>query len=183
MIATILASTLGTGLTLLAIPVAVAVLTTAGNLVLKRFDAADGRRRDHYAAAVASLVAWTEFAYRVRRRVDDEPETMAALAAIGHDLQERLACHQAWISTDNTSASAAFKKARADLAQPVGDALKEAWSSPPIKTAVGMNLGNWGPGAAAGPVIEELQRKFAARFGAERFWTWWGGPKVDNPTP
>lgn len=183
MIGLILASTIGTGLTLLAIPVVVAVLTTAGNLVLKRFDTADGRRRDHYAAAVATLVAWTEFPYRVRRRVDDKPETMAALAAIGHDLQERLARHQAWISTDSTPAAAAFRKAKADLASPVGDAIKQAWDSPPVTTAVGMNLGEWGPGAASSQVIEELQRQFVARFGPERFKTWWGGPKAESAAP
>lgn len=178
MTAMVFASTIGTGLTLLAIPVAVAVLTTAGNLVLKRFDAADGRRRDHCADAVATLVAWSEFPYRVRRRVDDRPETLTALTAIGHDLQERLACHEAWISTDSTSASAAFRKARADLAAPVGDAIKQAWDSPPITTASAMNLGTWGPGSATPPVVAELQRQFAARFGPERFKTWWGGPKV-----
>lgn len=183
MIAMVFASTIGTGLTLLAIPVAVAVLTTAGNLVLKRFDTADGRRRDHYADAVSTLVAWSEFPYRVRRRVDDEPDTMAALAAIGHDLQERLACHEAWISTDSATAAAAFKMARASLAEPVGEAIKDAWDKPPISKASEMNLGTWGPGSVAAPVVTELQGKFATRFGPERFKTWWSGPKVGNPAP
>lgn len=180
MIALVLASTPGTGLTLLAIPVVVAVLTTAGNLVLKRFDAADGRRRDHYAGAVATLVAWSEFPYRVRRRVDDEPATLAALAAIGHDLQERLACHEAWISTDSTTASAAFRKARWNLTSTVGDAIREAWASTPITAASEMNLGTWGPGADTAPVIAELQGQFAKRFGPGRFVAWWGGPSVDS---
>lgn len=177
----ILASTMSTVLTLLAIPVAVAVLTTAGNLVLKRFDAADARRRDQYSAAVSALVAWSEFPYRVRRRVNDDPETVAALAALGHDLQERLACHEAWISTDSTRASKAFKKARADLASVVTESIKAAWDSTPVTAASQMNLGPWGPGAAAAPVIAELQGQFAKRFGPERFKTWWGGPKVETP--
>lgn len=178
----ILASAMSTALILFAIPVAVAVLTTAGNLVLKRFDAADARRRDQYSVAVATLVAWVEFPYRVRRRVDDDPETLAALAALGHELQERMACHEAWISTDNARASTAFKKARADLSLVVADAIKEAWDSTPVTAAGQMNLGPWGPGAAAAPVIADLQGEFAARFGPERFRTWWGGPKVEAPS-
>lgn len=42
-------------------------------------------RRDRYAQAVRTLIAWAEYPYRIRRRTSDEPATLTALADRGHE--------------------------------------------------------------------------------------------------
>jgi hypothetical protein len=49
------------------VPVVVAVLTAIGTMLVTRAGDAASRRRDRYAEAVSTLVAWAEFPYRVRR--------------------------------------------------------------------------------------------------------------------
>src|SRR5438093_3864461 len=121
-LAVIVASTAGTIVKSAVIPVIVAALTATVTLVVTRVSDAANRRRDQYAAAVATLVAWIELAYRVRRRTDDRPETLTALANRGHELQERLACHEAWISTENSDVAAIYADARKTIGALVGAA-------------------------------------------------------------
>jgi hypothetical protein len=167
-IAVIIASALTTTAKAIAIPVAIAAFTAAATLLLSRASEAANRRRDHYADAVATLVAWTEFPYRVRRRTDDLPETLSALAARGHDLQERLACHQAWIVTESTRAAAAYKQARTTVGPLVGGAVQDAWTCAPASTPAAMNLGDWGPGRDCQPEIDRLLTSISTRFGWRR---------------
>ena len=166
--ATVIATTVNSVL----IPVIVAALTTAVALALNRASEAANRRRDHYADAVAALVAWIEFPYRVRRRTDDEPATLAALAAHGHELQEKLARHQAWILAENSTVAEAYRNARSTIAPLVGAALREAWATAPASTAQAMNLGDWGPGRECAAAICAIEKAIANRF------TWKGTIKA-----
>jgi hypothetical protein len=150
------------------VPVAVAALTAAATLLLTRASDAANRRRDHYADAVATLVAWIEFPYRIRRRTDDLPETLAALAARGHDLQEKLACHQAWIGTESSYVANAYKTARTALGPRVGASAQEAWNSPPISSASEMNLGAWGPAKDCSVTVDAVMQAVSTRFGWRR---------------
>ncbi|MGD0881478.1 MAG: hypothetical protein ABSB09_07915 [Acidimicrobiales bacterium] len=150
------------------LPVAVAVLTAACTLVLNHLGAAADRRRDRYAQAVQTLVAWVEFPYRVRRRTDDAPATLASLADVGHDIQERLACHEAWIATEKPAVARKYASVRVALGEAVGPAVAEAWSLPPVTAPEQMILGNWGPAAASKPLIASLQLQIEHRFGLRR---------------
>lgn len=150
------------------VPVLVAALTAAATLLLTRASDAANRRRDHYADAVATLVAWIEFPYRIRRRTDDLPQTLAALAAHGHDLQEKLACHQAWIGTESDYVASAYKAARTALGPSVGAAAEEAWNSPPVSSAGEMNLGPWGPAKACSADVDAVMSAVSTRFGFRR---------------
>ncbi|MGH9228305.1 MAG: hypothetical protein ACRD07_06145 [Acidimicrobiales bacterium] len=170
--AVILASTLGTIGTLIVVPVAVAALTAIATMLVTHAGEATNRRRDRYAEAVQTLVAWTEFPYRVRRRTDDEPATIAALADRGHDLQERLACHEAWIATEHPDLARAYADARATITDVVGPAVSEAWESAPVMKASDMNLNGWGPGADCKDTITALQHQIERRFGVRRFKFW-----------
>jgi hypothetical protein len=154
------------------IPVVVAALTAAATLLIARAGDAANRRRDRYAQAIETLVAWIEFPYRVRRRTDDEPATLSALAGLGHDLQERLACHQAWIATECPPVAKIYKQGRGTIGSLVGPALTEAWGLPPVSKAADMNLGDWGPGPACGPTIAALQHQVENRFGYRRLIAW-----------
>lgn len=145
-----------------------AVITALVTMVVTRANAAASLRRDRYAQAVQSLVAWVEFPYRVRRRTDDSPETLSTLASLAHDLQERLACHQAWIGTEHPALARTYERTLAAINEVVGPAVTEAWGTPPVISAAGMNLGPWGPAAATRRPIAELQRAVEGRFGGRR---------------
>lgn len=163
-----MASTASTIVKSVIIPVVVAALTAVVTLVLSSASDAANRRRDRYATAVATLVAWIELPYRVRRRTDDNPETLTALANRAHEMQEQLACHEAWISTENCGVAAVYADARKTIGSLVGAALQEAWSSEAITTPAGMNLGEWGPSKACAPAVAGVQTAITSRFGWKR---------------
>ncbi len=164
----LLPSATGTAATLIALPVLVAALTAAATMLVTRAGEATNRRRDRYAQAVQTLVAWIEFPYRVRRRTDDNPSTLKALVDLGHDLQELLACHQAWIATEHPQLADAYASTRATLTTLVGPAINEAWETRPAEKPADMNLGDWGPAGPCHDALAELQRKIENRFGHRR---------------
>jgi hypothetical protein len=155
-------------LTFVLLPVIVAGLTAIVTMMVTKAGEATARRRDRYAEAVKTLVSWSELPYRVRRRTDDTPATIAALADRGHDLQEQLACHEAWIAADDPRLARSYAQARTTIAAAVGPALTEAWNSAPVARASEMNLGAWGPGAICRVAITELQADISSRFGIRR---------------
>ncbi len=141
-----------------------ALVTTACNQFVTRLQAASDRKREHYARAVETLVAWVEFPYRVRRRVDDLPMTLSALANLGHDLQEQLARDRAWIESENRRVAAVYAMVSAQVRILVGPAVSDAWRTAPASSAASMVLGEWGPSADATQWIEELQGAISWRF-------------------
>ena len=153
---------------LIAVPIS-SVLTAVATLLVTRANEATNRRRERYAQAVETLVAWTEFPYRVRRRADDNPTTLTSLANHGHDIQERLACHQVWIATDHPNLARTYAKTRATLDQTVGPAISSAWECAPVTKATDMNLSGWGPDATCKKAITDLQHEIEKRFGLRRF--------------
>ncbi len=157
-----------TVLTLVLLPVLVAGLTAIVTLLVTRASEATARRRDHYAQAVKTLVAWSELPYRVRRRTDDDPATLSALANLGHDLRDRIACHEAWIAADHPRLARSYATARATVSEAVAPAISEAWNSPPVTTARQMNLGNWGPGPVCRAAVTQLQAEIGSGFGIRR---------------
>lgn len=150
------------------VPIVVSAATAIITMIITRSNDATNRRRDRYAEALTTLVAWVEFPYRVRRRTDDQPETLTALSSLGHDLQERLACHQAWIATEHPALAQTYANTRKAVNEVVAPLVQEAWDSRPIATAAEMNLGDWGPGHGAQSSIDELQRAIQDRFGIRR---------------
>lgn len=135
--------------------------------VLGNLRTAATARREGYAKAVRSLTARAEYPYRVRRRVSDDPEVLAALVERGHDLQEQLAACRTWVASENRALGTMFEAALARIDKTVGPAIKDAWNQPPISTAAGMNLNGWGPGDQWTHVAE-LERAVTYRFGWRR---------------
>jgi hypothetical protein len=164
----ILAFDLGTAAAVIGLPVVVAALTTAATMVITRAGEATNRRRDRYAQAVQTLVAWIEFPYRVRRRTDDTPATLKALADLGHDLQERLAGHQAWIATEHPRLATTYATTRSSITEQVGPAIQQAWETGPTTTPADMNFHGWGPAGSCQAALAELQQEIENRFGRRR---------------
>jgi len=144
------------------------VIAAVATSVLGRWAQATEQRRESYAAAVKALVAWLEYPYRIRRRTSDGPEELARLAGLGHDLQERLRCHQTWIETESGRVAKAYRDALASLGAVVGPACTEAWRTPPVTTSGGMVLGAWGPGTEGMPSVIAVQQAVRQRFGYRR---------------
>jgi hypothetical protein len=142
------------------------------NTVLGSLHAAAASRREGYANAVRSLIARGEYPYRVRRRVSDEPDVLAALVGRGHDLQEQLAACRTWVASEHWSMVDLFDEALSEIDAAVKQATADAWNQPPITTATGMNLNGWGPGDQWSHLVK-FERAIARRFGWRRLWPRW----------
>jgi hypothetical protein len=157
-----------------AVPLLVAFIGLTGvlaantiTMIAGRWTQATNRRRDAYAAAIATLVAWAEYPYRIRRRTSDDPAELARLAALGSDLQEQLRCHQTWIITESKWVATIYRQAITQVGTRVSPANRDAWTSPAITTPAAMNLNGWGPGDLL-PIIDWVQSAIACRFGWRR---------------
>jgi hypothetical protein len=138
----------------LAFPSLVAVIGIIATAVAAAAAALGQRRRDRCAAAAETLAAWAEFPYRVRRRSSDAPDVLTDLARHGHDLQERLANHRAWMQADGGRVSRAFLRALTQIDAEVRPALREAWQLDPVTKPTDMNLDGWGPGGCQAAIDE-----------------------------
>jgi hypothetical protein len=143
---------------------ALAAIITA---VVGNLRTAAGQRREGYAKASKVLLRRVEFAYRIRRRVSDEPEVLQALAALGSDIQEELAWCRAWIRTENRTVARVFEEVCQAIDAEVADWTSDAWQLPPITEAESMNLGQWGP-RNHNKHIARLQEAASWRFGISR---------------
>jgi hypothetical protein len=140
-----------------------AVLTS----LMGRWAEATARRRDAYAQAVGALVAWAEYPYRVRRRTSDSQEELSRLAERGHDLQERLRCHETWISGESVWVARIYHEVLVAISSRVGRWIAAAWDSEAVTDAGQMNLGDWGPGDVRADVLR-IQSAISWRFGWRR---------------
>lgn len=143
---------------------------SVGAVIASQVFASADRRRDNYAEAVAVLVSWCEFPYMIRRRVDDTSATLQLLADRGHELQERLARAEAWVTAESEVMGAKYTHLAGDVKAATGPLLKEAWESQPVSTAAGMNLNGWGDEArsSARNQINEFRVQTSMRFGWKR---------------
>jgi hypothetical protein len=143
------------------------IVTATVSVISGRWAQATNRRRDAYAAAVKTLVAWAEYPYRIRRRTSDDPDELTRLVGIGHDLQEQLRCHQTWIATESRWVAGIYREAMTAITAQVAPACNNAWAAEPITTGAGMNLGGWGPDDVLACILR-LQGAIACRFGWRR---------------
>ena len=158
------------GLTLLGSSVIAGLVTT----VLGNLRAAATTRREGYARAVETLIARSEYPYRVRRRTSDEPDVLAALVERGHDLQEQIAACRTWVTSEHHALGSLFEQALSRIDAEAGPFTSQAWDAAPIASAAGMNLDGWGPGDQW-PHLLTLERAIAYRFGWRRLlpWRYW----------
>lgn len=130
-------------------------------------------RRDRFAQVVGCLVAWAEYPYRIRRRIDDEPSTLTALANHGHTLQEQLAESEAWVAAESQAVSMVFDSCLAELRARVSPACVAAWQVPPVSTAPEMVLGDTGS-ESVDHIVGRMEIAVIYRFGYRRLmWRRW----------
>jgi hypothetical protein len=157
----------GVAVNLVALLLGSTLLAGIFTTILGNARAAVAARRDRYAQVVRTLFAWVEYPYRIRRRTDDNPATLAALDNTGHDLQERLAESRAWVTGESRVVAQVLDECLAERSAVVGPACVQAWRQPPITSPEGMVLGDFGPRGTA-EIITRLEHAIAFRFGIRR---------------
>lgn len=125
------------------------------------------RRRDGYTQAIAELFAWAELPFRVRRRASNSAAERVRLGDHGHELQQAIRCRQTWVRSENAWVGRVLADVVDDLRAIVAPSLQDAWASPPIRTAAGMNLNGWGPQGVE-EVLARLESAIRFRFGWRR---------------
>ena len=163
----------------LLVAVAAGILGASLTAFLGRWSEATNRRRTTYAEAVRTLFAWAEFPYRIRRRTSDSLDELARLAGLGHDLQERLRWHEAWIAAENGWMSGIFREILSEISVDVGPACSAAWNCTPVTSGAGMVLGDWGP-KDPGPLLCALEEAISRRFGPRRLVGWLKQPTLTD---
>jgi hypothetical protein len=113
-------------------------------------------RRQGYADAIEAVLAWSEYAYRIRRRTSDDAKTMGELATLGHELQERRVRTLAWVAGESSAMYEVFLLNVKRLNAAIGPLVAEAWTKPPVSQAHDMVLSGWGPGKAGQETVERL---------------------------
>jgi len=149
------------------------VVGAAAATLFGRWAEVTSGRRSTYAEAIQTLYAWAEYPFRIRRRTSDAPDELARLAALGHDLQERLRWHEAWIQTESRWMARTYTEVIQKVSRDVGPAASDAWRTPFITCASEMVLDSWGPVHCAA-AITSLQRATSWRFGIRRVIGWAG---------
>ena len=89
----------------------------------------DARRRDLYSNAYRAALEWQEAVYRVRRRNPDGSQDYELVAHF-HDLQERIAYYEGWLSIESASLGTAYRKFLDDVMGQCQPMLQDAWSRP-----------------------------------------------------
>ena len=101
--------------------ITVALLTAlAAYLAMKR-----ERRREVYSEAVRSAVSWKEMLYRVRRRSEGQEQDLISRF---HELQDRLAYHQAWVGSDSEYMKRSYDRLVSEIKAKTQPLIAEAWT-------------------------------------------------------
>ncbi|MGY1594511.1 hypothetical protein ACI79D_21230 [Geodermatophilus sp. SYSU D00708] len=163
--------TLGTWAVVLGAVLTSSVISAVLTKVMDRTGAHVDRVREGYAEASKALVAWSLFPDRIQRRVDDEPDTRAALAKTGTDITERLAYYSGWVHTESPVLGELYMSLAETLRRETAPRAQSAWKLPPRRSGDKMNLGTGVVDAS--PAGWRHVRAFAAgfqyRFGWRRY--------------
>ena len=123
-----------------------AALITAGLGLLGqaaiRVKEARDRRRDEYSQAFAAAMRWTEFPYRIARRLSNQPGVCSPIIMAFHETQEEICFHENWlrsVSDDIADAYSSLVRAVKDRSR---QHIESAWKQPPAQIPEGMILGD-----------------------------------------
>lgn len=123
----------------------ITAVTSVSVAIAPRWVEARERIRQRYGAATGVLTEWLELPYRIARRTSDDPEVLAGLAQLGHELQERTARTQAEMAADHRRLGALYTEVLGVVRSKAGQAASAAWNRPPVSSASAMNVGNLTP--------------------------------------
>lgn len=122
---------------------AIAALVAVMVYVLGQRAARRDRKRELCGKAIAEVLAWLELPYRIRRRVDDAPDTLRGLVDRMHELQESLLFYRGWLQVELPQAHEEYVSLVAAVKAAASSAIQEAWQSLPSSEAKEMNIGEF----------------------------------------
>lgn len=131
---------------------------------LNRWGVSRDRKRERYAETIQNLVAWYELPYRIRRRVSDEPDELSRLAQQAHELQERLANDQAWVSIEKPIIGLEYARCLKALREQVAPCSRQAWNSEPAAEPKRMNVADLDKMVPVDELLSTYASMTAARF-------------------
>lgn len=112
-----------------AIPATIAALVAIYVNVVGRKREDTSRRRDLYSQAYKLALEWCEAIYRVRRRASDGSQDRELVERF-HDLQERIAYYEGWLTIENERLGRAYQQFLKKVLQECRPLLQDAWLKP-----------------------------------------------------
>jgi hypothetical protein len=116
-------------------------LALLGQAAFRIWDARD-RRRDEYSRAFATAMEWTEFPYRIARRLSNDAEAVAPIVAAMHQAQERIRFHENWLRTVSDDIETAYSSLVGAVKRESAPHIHTAWKRDPARVPEGMILGD-----------------------------------------
>lgn len=107
-----------------------------------RLKEARDRRRDEYSRAFAVAMLWTEFPYRIARRLSDDTEACEPIVAAMHNAQEEIAFHQSWLRSVSDEIADSYDSLVRSVKTKSEPHIHDAWRRPPATIPEGMILGD-----------------------------------------
>ena len=118
---------------------AVAALLGHGLVRLKE---ARDRRRDEYSRAFAAAMRWTEFPYRIARRLSNEPAEVAPIVEAMHAVQEEIQFHLNWLRSVSDDMAEAYSQLVRSVKAESRPHIEASWRREPAIVPDGMILGD-----------------------------------------
>jgi hypothetical protein len=118
-----------------------AAVALFGQAVSRIWEARD-RRRDEYSEAFATAMEWTEFPYRIARRLSNDAEAVAPIVAAMHQSQERICFHTNWLGTLSEDMGNTYSSLVNAVKTKSAPHIQTAWKQEPAPVPEGMILGN-----------------------------------------
>ena len=118
-----------------------AVISAVLAYLLARRRTSVERKRTLCAEAIADALKWLELPYRIRRRPDNNPQTLAVLGDRINDLRERLQFHEKWLRIEIPESVASYQLLVEAVMAAARQEIEGAWTAPPAISASDMNIG------------------------------------------
>jgi uncharacterized protein YhaN len=148
-----------------------AALALFGQAVSRIWQARD-RRRDEYSEAFATAMEWTEFSYRIARRLSNDAEAVDPIVAAMHESQERICFHTNWLRTVSDDIEKAYSGLVASVKTKSAPHIQKAWRQEPARVPEGMILGNAFPVDVTAEV-DEFVRQMRRDLSVRRYFAVW----------
>jgi hypothetical protein len=99
-----------------------------------------GEHAQQFAQALSAVMVWKELGYRVLRRTDDRPETLADVAKQFHQAQQDLDWHCTWLRIEAPEVATTYEHLVQQVKSLAAPLIRQAWKNPPIQRSEDMNL-------------------------------------------
>jgi hypothetical protein len=126
-------------------PIYAALIAAFAGLVghgLVRLKEARDRRRDEYSRAFAAAMQWTEFPYRIARRLSDEPDAVAPIVEAMHAAQQEIQFHLNWLRSVSDNMADAYSQLVRSVKSGSRPHIEAAWAREPAAVPGGMVMGD-----------------------------------------